>query len=210
MECVLCPSSFSSGSSSGSFKQPKLRFDLATFSGTFDTGSFVSELTRDLFEQQDAQDFDPAPFTVLFENALARLNTLRDETDVRIGQYAHQRRDEEAHKENLVGLQEQLGGVIPRGATYRARRSSRASITRRRGRTCNSSSNWITEERTPIALAGGWTSAHLRRADQHIEVDRSRELQTVAPAPAARDRHNSSRYMRTCARMRSASTSRLA
>jgi hypothetical protein len=118
------------------YRQPKLRFDLTTFSGTFDAGTFVSELTRDLFSQQDPIDFDPTPFSTLFDSALARLNALRDETDERIREYASQcKRDEETHKENLIGLQEQLGVVLGQFSRLDSRISSVAHTAARIGHT---------------------------------------------------------------------------
>lgn len=118
------------------YKQPKLKFDLATFSGAFDGGAFVSDLTRDLFDQQDPNDFDPTPFTTLFDNAIQRLNTLRDETDQRIQQYAQQcKRDEDMHKENLLALQEQLSIVMSQFNRLDSRISSVAHTAVRIGHT---------------------------------------------------------------------------
>ena len=125
------------GDSAKKWKQPKLRFDLSTFaSGAFDAGAFVSDMTRDLFDQQDPMDFDPAPFAVLFDSALARLNALRDETDRNIALYAREARlAEEAHKEGLANLNESLQTVFAKFRRLDGRISSVAHTAVRIGHT---------------------------------------------------------------------------
>ena len=119
------------------FRQPRLRFDLGTFSSPqFDAGAFVSDLTRELFEQQDPLDFDPSPFSTLFESALERLSALRDETDRNIALYAAEARTaEEQHKEGLANLQEQLATVFTKFRRLDGRISSVAHTSVRIGHT---------------------------------------------------------------------------
>jgi hypothetical protein len=122
------------------YKMPKLKFDLSTFSGAFDAGAFVSDLTRDLFAQQSSSaDFEPAPFQALFDSALARLHTLRDETDRNILTCAERaRRAEEAHKDGLANMHEQMATVLAKFRRLDGRISSVAHTAVRIGHTLHS------------------------------------------------------------------------
>lgn len=133
------------------YRQPKLKFDLSTFNSSFDAAAFVSELTHELFEQQIAatsspstadaslDEFDPEPFSTLFSSALQRLDSLRDETDLRIRSYADQcRRDEEVHRENLSQIQQQMMQTMAQFNRLDSRISSVAHTAVRIGHTLQS------------------------------------------------------------------------